>query len=127
MAKQEQRVDAEVQLEVALVLLPMIGRCVTVKGDLLVHQAGNRLDDADDRRAVVRDVARRWIALRPSERQQYSWDRATAIKKFVEAYVDEIELVMPDAGDWSTHGYDAAIEILWRKHVEEIRLRDEAI
>ncbi|WP_433055541.1 hypothetical protein [Dactylosporangium sp. CS-033363] len=123
---QEERDDTELQLEVALALLPLIGRCVRVDGDHAVDQRGNRLDDAEDRRVLVREVTRRWRHLRPSQLRRYPEDRATAIARFAADYVDVVELSGLDEEDYSAYGYDAMLEVVWRKHVEEIRRRDEA-
>ncbi|MFI5913929.1 hypothetical protein [Dactylosporangium sp. NPDC051541] len=128
MAKQEQRNDAELQLEVALALLPLIGRSVTVIVDGVDHlrQQGPRIEEPADRRALVQEVARCWSALRPSERKRYSWDWATGVAKFTVDYVEQVELSDPDGADWQAEGYDVAIEAVWRRHVEQIRRRDEA-
>ncbi|MER7275855.1 hypothetical protein ABT369_15485 [Dactylosporangium sp. NPDC000244] len=123
---QEQLEDVELQLEVALALLPLIGRCVRVDGDREVHQRGNRLDDAEDRRALVHEVARRWSGLLPGQRRRYPRERAAAIAKFAADYVDVIELSELDEADYRAHGFDASMETVWRKHVEGIRRRDEA-
>ncbi|WP_426510462.1 hypothetical protein ACPPVO_07120 [Dactylosporangium sp. McL0621] len=123
---QEQREDAELQLEVALALLPLIGRCVQIEGDRDVHQQGNRLDGVDDRRVLVQEVTRRWCGLQPGQRRRYLGDRATAIAKFAADYVDVVELSELDEADYRAHGFDASMETVWRRHVEQIRRRDAA-
>ena len=126
MAGLEEHEDAELQLEVALALLPLIGRCVRVEGGTAVHLRGNRLDETRDRRVLVREVARRWGTLKPQQRRRYPEDRALAIVEFAAEYVDDVELSTPDEGDYRGVDYDASLEGVWREHVEEIRRRNDA-
>ncbi|GAA2587713.1 hypothetical protein GCM10010399_17140 [Dactylosporangium fulvum] len=124
MAGQGQAADAELQLEVALTLLPLIGRCAELNGGREVALRANRLDDPHDRRVLVREVARCWRELQPKQRSRYAQDRAAAIAEFTTDYVDEIEAREPDKGEYQAHGYEAAMEIVWRRHVESIKLRE---
>ncbi|GGM50460.1 hypothetical protein ACFFX1_34960 [Dactylosporangium sucinum] len=124
MATQVQEADAELQLEVALALLPLLGRCAEMNGGREVLRRGSRLDDAQDRRALVREVARQWLALGPRDRARYAGDRPAALVEFAGDYVDEVESNEPDEGEYQQYGYDAAMEIVWRRHAESIRRRD---
>ncbi|MEV8513459.1 hypothetical protein [Dactylosporangium sp. NPDC051484] len=126
MAVQDEREDTELQLEVALALLPLIGRCVRLEDGRAVRHQGNRLDDAQDRRALVREVARRWSTLKPNQRRRYPGDRGLAIVEFTAEYVDDVEHATADEGDYRGADYDASLEVVWRQHVEAIRQRDEA-
>jgi hypothetical protein len=123
---QEQHEDAALQLEVALALLPLIGRCLAMEGDREVLHQGNRLDGTPERRVLVREVARRWCALEPDQRRRYPQDRAQAIVEFVGDYVEEVEQTPPDEDDYRGLDYDASMALLWRQHVDGIRLRGEA-
>jgi hypothetical protein len=126
MTVQEHHEDVELQLEVALALLPLIGRSLEMEGDQEVHHQGNRLDGTPERRVLVREVARRWRALDPEQRRRYPQDRAEAIVEFAGDYVEEVEQSTPDESDYQGLDYDASMALLWRQHVEEIRRRDEA-
>ncbi|WP_344616673.1 hypothetical protein [Dactylosporangium salmoneum] len=126
MAGQDEHEDAELQLEVALALLPLIGRCVQLEHGRAVRLQGNRLDDTQDRRALVREVARRWRALKPNQRRRYPGDPGLAIVAFAAEYVEDVEHMAPDDGDYRGADYDASLEVVWRRHVEAIRQRDEA-
>jgi len=123
MAVQEVEDDAALQLEVALALLPLIGRCAELNGGGSVRQRGPRLE-AEDRRTLVREVARCWRGLKPDDRRLSGRERPAAIAEFAANYVDDVEASEPDKGDEQSYGYDAAMEIAWRRHAELIRLRE---
>jgi hypothetical protein len=126
MAVQDE-VDTALQLEVAIALLPLIGRCAELSGGRLLRTRGNRLEAVEDRWALVREVARCWASLKPGDRRRYGKDRRRAIAEFTADYVDEIEATGPDKDDESKFGYEVAIEILWRRHAEAIRLRETSV
>ncbi|WP_433213213.1 hypothetical protein ACQP00_01575 [Dactylosporangium sp. CS-047395] len=108
--------DQALQLEVALVLLPLIGRCSEIRDGLEVSRA-NRLQDAEDRRLLVREVTRRWL-----EQERTPGEGRTAnITAFVNDYVEEVESEQPNTDDYRWLGYDTAMEQLWRRHVAAIR------
>src|SRR5205085_10805711 len=101
-------------------------RCLQLEGGREVRHQGNRLDDAQDRRVLVREVARRWRALKPNQRRRYPGDRALAIVEFAADYVEGVEQTAPDEDDYRGVDYDASLEVVWRRHIDAIRQRDDA-
>ncbi|GAA1505539.1 hypothetical protein GCM10009827_018940 [Dactylosporangium maewongense] len=112
---------AELLYEIAVTLLPLIGRCVELSAGELVSRHGNRLDDPEDRRLVIADIARRWERLGYADRASFGRDWRAAVAAFTVDYVDTVELDAPASGEYEQWGHEATMALVWRQHAEHLR------
>jgi hypothetical protein len=110
----------ELLYEVAVRLLPLIGRCVEVAGDEPVSQHGNRLDSVEDRRLVIADVARRWSRLDDATRISLGPTWQAAVAAFTVAYVDEVEAQEAGPGEYEQRRHEVTMALVWRQHAERL-------
>jgi hypothetical protein len=109
------------RLEIAIALLPLVGRVVQLQNDEAVGHQGNRLTDQDDRRLVIDDAARGWEALNPAQQRGYGADVRAALYAYTCEYVEAIEAGGPGADELDSRGYESAMEALWRRHADALR------
>ncbi len=112
---------AELLYEIAVTLLPLIGRCVELSAGELVARHGNRLDGTDDRRLVIADIARRWEQLGYVDRASFGRDWRAAVAAFTVDYVDAVEAETPGSSGYEQWGHEATMALVWRQHAERLR------
>ncbi len=112
---------AELLYEIAVTLLPLIGRCVELSAGELVARHGNRLDGSDDRRLVIADIARRWERLDYADRASFGRDWRAAIAAFTVDYVDAVEAQTPGSSEYEQWGHEATVALVWRQHADRLR------
>lgn len=110
----------ELLFEIAVTLLPLIGRCVEVADGDPVAQHGNRLDSAEDRRLVIADVARRWGRLDAAARARFGPGWKAAIAAFTVDYVDMVEAQNPGPGEYEQRQYEVIMATIWHQHAERL-------
>ncbi|MDG6109645.1 hypothetical protein Daura_48710 [Dactylosporangium aurantiacum] len=109
------------RLEIAIALLPLVGRVVQLQDDQPVRHRGNRLTDQDDRRLVIDDAARRWELLDSGQQRWYGDNLRTALYEYTCEYVETVEAGAPGIDEMDSRGYESAMEALWRRHVAALR------
>ncbi|MEV0128984.1 hypothetical protein AB0H83_11065 [Dactylosporangium sp. NPDC050688] len=109
------------RLEIAIALLPLVGRVVQLRDDQAVGHRGNRLTDQDDRRLVIDDAARGWEALDAAQQRGYGSNLRAALCAYTCDYVEAVEAGGPDADELDSRGYESAMEALWRRHADALR------
>ncbi|WP_327007944.1 hypothetical protein OHA72_12105 [Dactylosporangium sp. NBC_01737] len=112
---------AELLYEIAVTLLPLIGRCVELSAGEMVARHGNRLDSPDDRRLIIADIARRWERLGYVDRGSFGRDWRAAVAAFTVDYVDAIEAEAPGSSEYEQWGHEATIALVWHQHAERLR------
>ncbi|MET7425416.1 hypothetical protein [Dactylosporangium sp. NPDC005555] len=109
------------RLEIAIALLPLVGRVQQLQDNRVVGNRGNRLTDQDDRRLVIDHAARSWEALDPARQAEYGADLRSALYTYTCDYVDNVEADGPDVDEADTRTYESAMEALWRRHADALR------
>lgn len=80
------------RLEIAIALLPLVGRVQHVDGnDRVLGNRGNRLTRQEDRRLVIDDAARGWEALSPLRQREHGVDLRVALYAYACDYVGAVE------------------------------------
>ncbi|MEU0559398.1 hypothetical protein [Dactylosporangium sp. NPDC006015] len=113
--------DDALRLEIAIALLPLVGRVTRLDDDIAVGLRGNRLTDQDDRRLVIDDAARRWESLDSSQQRWYGDSARTALYEYACEYVETVEAGAPGVDEVDSRSYESAMEALWRKHIDALR------
>ncbi|MEV0136903.1 hypothetical protein AB0H83_51850 [Dactylosporangium sp. NPDC050688] len=110
------------RLEIAIALLPLVGRVQQVDDNARVlGTRGNRLTDQEDRRLVIDDAARGWEALDPTQQRSYGADLRSALYAYTCDYVEAVEAGGPDPDEADARTYESAMEALWRRHADALR------
>ncbi|MEV0568015.1 hypothetical protein [Dactylosporangium sp. NPDC050588] len=109
------------RLEIAIALLPLVGRVAHVDDDRTVGVQGNRLTDQDDRRLVIDDAARRWEALNSGQQRWYGDSLRGALYEYTCEYVAAVEAGVPGVDDVDSRSYESAMEAVWRRHIDALR------
>ncbi|MFF5121796.1 hypothetical protein [Dactylosporangium aurantiacum] len=110
------------RLEIAIALLPLVGRVQQVDGnDRVLGNRGNRLTDQEDRRLVIDDAARGWEALGATQQRSYGADLRAALYAYTCDYVEAVEASGPDLDEADARTYESAMETLWRRHADALR------
>lgn len=115
----------ELWFEVAVTLLPLIGRCVEVVGGMPSRQHGNRLGSDGDRRLVIADVAERWGRLDDESRAGLGSDWRAAVAVFTVDYVDMVEAEDAGRDDYEQRQYEVTVARVWDRHAARLRERRE--
>ncbi|MEV4135489.1 hypothetical protein AB0J72_25340 [Dactylosporangium sp. NPDC049742] len=114
---------AELLFEIAVTLLPLIGRCVELVGGEPVTQHGNRLGTAEDRRIVIADIARQWNELDAGTRARFAPDWQAAVAAFTVDYVDMVEMDAPGPRVYEHRRYEVAMALIWHQHARRLSAR----
>jgi hypothetical protein len=111
----------ELMFEIAVTLLPLIGRCVEVTGGEPARQHGNRLDSTEDRRLVIEDIAQRWNGLDDAARASRGPDWKAAVAAFTVEYVDMVEAEGAGPREYEQRTHEVTMALVWHQHAERLR------